>query len=61
MDFEELNERILPLDERAMEQAKRRLDAIAKPLDGLGELEKICIGTGRAFLKKARGGGLLCG
>ena len=43
MDFEELNERILPLDEKAMEQAKRRLDAIAKPLDGLGELEKICI------------------
>lgn len=43
MDFEELNERILPLDEKAMEQTKRRLDAIAKPLDGLGELEKICI------------------
>ncbi len=43
MDFEQLNKRILPPDERAMERAKRRLDTIAKPLEGLGELEKICV------------------
>ena len=42
LDFQELNERIAPPDEAAMARAQARWDAIAKPLDGLGELERVC-------------------
>ncbi len=42
MDWKELNSRILPPDAAAIKAAGNRLDAIAKPLNGLGELEEIC-------------------
>ena len=43
MDFIELNQKILPPDKNAMVQAKSHWNSIAKPLDGLGELETICV------------------
>ena len=58
MDFERFNREILPPDEGAMRRAKARWDSIAKPLNSLGELEKICIriagltGSERLSLKK---------
>lgn len=42
MDWKELNSRILPPDAAAMQAAGLCLDAVAKPLNGLGELEEIC-------------------
>lgn len=42
IDFYELNKQILPPDGSAMEQCKAHWDTIAKPLEGLGEMEKIC-------------------
>lgn len=42
MNFDTLNSRILPPDELAMQRAKLRWNSIAKPLNGLGELEEIC-------------------
>lgn len=35
--------KIDPLDEQVMRQAKERLDAIAKPLDGLGQFERLIV------------------
>ena len=46
MTVQELQERILqikPLDEKAMEEAKVRQDALAKPPGSLGLLEDISI------------------
>ena len=38
-----LRQEIAPLDEAAKAQAQARLDAIAKPLDGLGRLEQMLV------------------
>lgn len=43
MNFTELNERILPPDETAAAEAKRRWDNVAKPLCSLGLLEDAVI------------------
>lgn len=40
MTIKETLSEIRPLDREAMERARRRLDSIAKPLDGLGLLEE---------------------
>ncbi len=42
MNFNDLNRRILPPDKRVMKQCKAHWDTIAKPLEGLGEMERIC-------------------
>ena len=42
-DYKELNSRIPQPDQEAMSQAKQRWDSIAKPLNGLGELEHMII------------------
>ena len=34
---------VLPADSAAMEEARRRWDAIAKPLQGLGKLEELLV------------------
>lgn len=43
MDFQEWNRKIPPSDSAAAKLAKTRWDSIAKPLNGLGELEAACI------------------
>ncbi len=42
-DIELCKLEIKPLSAPAMEQARARLDAIAKPLDGLGQFEKMIV------------------
>ncbi len=42
MDWKELNDRILPPDAAVVKAAGLRFDSVAKPLNGLGELEEIC-------------------
>ena len=41
MTLKEAVKKIRPLDEKAMEGAKKRWDSIAKPLHSLGELENM--------------------
>lgn len=41
MTLDEAVKKVRPLDEKAMEGARKRWDSIAKPLHSLGELEKI--------------------
>lgn len=43
MSFERENDRILPLDEEAMRQARDRWNAVAKPIGSLGVLEDIVV------------------
>lgn len=43
VNFKELNNKILPPDKDAMERALLRWNSIAKPLNGLGELEAVCV------------------
>ncbi len=43
MNFEYQTAPISPLDEQAMEEARRRNDALSKPLGSLGELETLAI------------------
>ena len=44
MTLDEAVKKVRPLDEKAMEGARKRWDSIAKPLHSLGELEnKMCI------------------
>ena len=43
MTLNEAVKKIRPLDEKAIEGAKKRWDSIAKPLHSLGELENMLI------------------
>ena len=43
MTLDEAVKKVRPLDEKAMEGAKKRWDSIAKPLHSLGELENMLI------------------
>lgn len=43
VDFQSLNRQILPPDQAAQQAAQAHWDAIAKPLDGLGVLEKLVV------------------
>lgn len=46
MTWKERIQEILPLDERSMAEVRRRLDSIAKPLNGLGLLEERLVRIG---------------
>ena len=41
MTLDEAVKKVRPLDEKAMEGARKRWDSIAKPLHSLGELENM--------------------
>ena len=46
-DLDEAVKKVRPLDEKAMEGARKRWDSIAKPLHSLGELENCLLYTSR--------------
>ena len=43
MDLQETLEKIVPLDEAAMEYSRKRWDSIAHPLHSLGKLEDMVV------------------
>lgn len=49
MTIKEATEKIKPLDAKAMQAAKDRLDGIAKPLNSLGKLEKLIVKSAGIF------------
>lgn len=50
MTLDEAVKKVRPLDEKAMEGARKRWDSIAKPLHSLGELENMLTQIGRAHV-----------
>lgn len=60
MTLDEAVKKVRPLDEKAMEGARKRWDSIAKPLHSLGELENMLTqiagitGTHRRYVWKKK-------